>query len=118
MTNDPPKYYIGKYKKIQAMDVVMDFQEDSYNVGVALAYLLRAGHKPDNPKIQDLEKAVVHLQTEIKHLKQNGTAESNDIQNDKGHSSTSLHFSQNSTGAYQEWQEQILDREGPWNSLD
>ena len=32
MTNDPPKYYIGKYKKIQAMDVVMDFQEDSYNV--------------------------------------------------------------------------------------
>lgn len=64
-----PDYYLGKYKKIEAMDVVLDFQEDSYNIGVAIAYLLRAGHKPDNPKIQDLEKAVIHLQREIEHEK-------------------------------------------------
>lgn len=63
-----PKYYIGKYKGIEAMDVVLDFQEDSYNIGVAIAYLLRAGHKPDNPKIQDLEKAIIHLQREVNHL--------------------------------------------------
>jgi len=64
-----PKYYIGDYKNIEAMDVVLDFQEDNYNVGVAIAYLLRAGRKPENPMLQDLEKAVVHLQREIEHIK-------------------------------------------------
>ena len=62
-----PKYYIGKYKGIEAMDVVLDFQEDNYNVGVAIAYLLRAGKKLDNPMVDDLQKAVVHLQREIEH---------------------------------------------------
>lgn len=64
-----PKYYIGDYKNIEAMDVVLDFQEDNYNVGVAIAYLLRAGRKPENPMLQDLEKAVAHLQREIEHIK-------------------------------------------------
>lgn len=64
-----PKYYIGRYKKIHAMDVILDFQEDSYNVGVAIAYLLRAGRKEDNPREQDIQKAIVHLQEELKHLK-------------------------------------------------
>jgi hypothetical protein len=62
-----PKYYIGKYKGIEAMDVVLDFQEDNYNVGVAIAYLLRAGKKQDNPLEQDIEKAIIHLQRELKH---------------------------------------------------
>ena len=64
-----PDYYKGKYKGIEAMDVVLDFQEDSYNLGVAIAYLLRAGHKPNNPKEEDIEKAIVHLQAELKHLR-------------------------------------------------
>lgn len=63
-----PKYYIGKYKNIEAMDVVLDFQEDNYNVGVAIAYLLRAGNKPNNPMIDDLEKAIIHLQREVDHI--------------------------------------------------
>ena len=62
-----PKYYIGKYKGIEAMDVVLDFQEDNYNLGVAIAYLLRAGKKQDNPIEQDIEKAIIHLQRELKH---------------------------------------------------
>ena len=63
-----PKYYIGRYKKIHAMDVVLDFQEDSYNIGVAIAYLLRAGRKMDNPKEDDIQKAIVHLQQELLHI--------------------------------------------------
>lgn len=63
-----PKYYIGKYKNIEAMDVVLDFQENNYNVGVAIAYLLRAGNKPNNPMIDDLEKAIIHLQREVDHI--------------------------------------------------
>jgi hypothetical protein len=62
-----PKYYLGKYKGIEAMDVVLDFQEDNYNVGVAIAYLLRAGKKPFNPIEDDIQKAIVHLQRELRH---------------------------------------------------
>ena len=38
-----PKYYIGKHKQIEAFDVVLDFQENNYNLGTAITYLLRAG---------------------------------------------------------------------------
>lgn len=63
------KYYKGKYKGIEAMDVVLDFSEDNYNIGTALTYLMRAGKKPGNPMTQDLQKAIVHLQREIQHQK-------------------------------------------------
>lgn len=116
MTDNTPKYYIGKYKKIEAMDVVLDFQEDSYNLGVAIAYLLRAGKKKDNPITQDIEKAIVHLKTELEHLKKYGEFNSDDIQRYQGHTEPAPHYTQDSTGAYQDWQKQILDREGPWDT--
>lgn len=62
---DAPSYYIGKYKGIEAMDVVLDFQRDSYNLGVAIAYLLRAGKKEGNPMEQDIQKAIDHLHAEL-----------------------------------------------------
>jgi hypothetical protein len=62
-----PKYYIGKYKSIEAFDVVLDFQEDNYNLGTAITYLLRAGKKPNNPITQDIKKAIAHLQRELEH---------------------------------------------------
>ena len=65
--NLTPQYYIGKYKELEAFDVVMDFQGDSYNLGVAIAYLLRAGKKTDNPKSQDIQKAIDHLQKELEY---------------------------------------------------
>jgi hypothetical protein len=54
-----PKYYIGKYKSIEAFDVVLDFQEDNYNLGTAITYLLRAGKKPNNPISQDIKKPLL-----------------------------------------------------------
>ncbi len=62
-----PSYYLGKYKGIEAFDVCMDFARDSYNIGVAIAYLLRAGKKEDNPKAQDLRKAIHHLEKELEY---------------------------------------------------
>ena len=62
-----PSYYLGKYKGIEAFDVCMDFARDSYNIGVAIAYLLRAGKKKDNPKAQDLRKAIHHLEKELEY---------------------------------------------------
>jgi len=65
-----PKYYIGKYRKIEALDVVLDFQEDNYNLGTALTYLMRAGKKPNNPITQDIKKAIAHLERELEHQTQ------------------------------------------------
>lgn len=62
-----PSYYLGKYKHIEALDVVLDFQESNYNLGTALTYIMRAGKKPNNPITQDIQKAIVHLQAEYEH---------------------------------------------------
>jgi len=63
-----PSYYLGKYKGIEAFDVCMDFARDSYNIGVAIAYLLRAGKKPNNPMANDLLKAIDHIKKEIEYI--------------------------------------------------
>jgi len=63
-----PSYYLGKYKEIEAFDVCMDFARDSYNIGVAIAYLLRAGKKPNNPMAKDLKKAIDHINKEIEYI--------------------------------------------------
>tara|TARA_R110000765_G_scaffold262004_2_gene361988 strand:+ start:36 stop:359 length:324 start_codon:yes stop_codon:yes gene_type:complete len=67
-----PKYYIGK-NKYQASEVVYGFSA-SYNVGNALTYLMRCGKKKEEgmsdmaKHIEDIEKAIHHLQMEIKQL--------------------------------------------------
>jgi hypothetical protein len=63
-----PHYYHGKYKGIEAFDVCMDFARDSYNIGVAIAYLLRAGKKPNNPMVNDLLKAIDHIEKELEYI--------------------------------------------------
>jgi len=67
MSRKTPRYYIGKYKQIEAVDVVLDFQESNYNIGTAIVYLLRAGKKPNNHITSDLRKAIDHLQAEYDH---------------------------------------------------
>tara|TARA_R110000765_G_scaffold70681_4_gene137067 strand:+ start:520 stop:759 length:240 start_codon:yes stop_codon:yes gene_type:complete len=62
-----PKYYLGKYMKIEAKNVVWDFQDDNYNLGTALTYIMRAGKKPDNPITQDIAKAIHHLEMELEN---------------------------------------------------
>lgn len=62
-----PKYYIGKYKKIKAYDVINDY-ELTYNVGTACTYLLRSGKKDGNPAEQDIAKAINHLKFELERI--------------------------------------------------
>jgi|TARA_R100000084_G_scaffold107098_1_gene66418 hypothetical protein len=63
-----PDYYIGKTYKYEARKVIEDFQADSYNIGTAITYLLRAGKKEGNPIIQDIQKAINHLNFELDRL--------------------------------------------------
>ena len=55
-------------EKYEARKVIEDFQADSYNIGTAITYLLRAGKKEGNPIIQDIQKAINHLNFELDRL--------------------------------------------------
>jgi hypothetical protein len=68
--NDPirPNHYKGRFHGIEVKDVIDDFTRGNYNVSTAVVYLLRAGKKSGNPTVQDIKKAVTHLQFEIDFL--------------------------------------------------
>ena len=63
-----PNYYNGIFKGIKANEVIDDFLL-TYNIGTAVTYLLRAGKKPNNPKKQDIQKAIDHLKFELELIK-------------------------------------------------
>ena len=56
-----PNYYKGTYYKMEAHEVIEDFCGDNYNLGVALAYLMRAGKKEDNDISKDITLALRRL---------------------------------------------------------
>ena len=62
MVDHPDHYNRGKY---EAIDVIEDWQMN-FNLGNALKYLSRAGHKDDI--IQDLKKARWYIDREIQRL--------------------------------------------------
>lgn len=68
-----PTYYLSD--GIEASKVVAAFQGDSYNIGTALTYLMRAGKKvyvnksPIDSKVADIKKAINHLNFELDRLK-------------------------------------------------
>ena len=64
-----PNYYKGTYYKLEAHEVIEDFVGNNYNLGVALAYLMRAGKKEDNDISKDIQKAIDHLNFELKRQK-------------------------------------------------
>ena len=61
-----PSYYTGKYKGIKVIDVIYDFELE-HNEASCIEYICRAGKKDD--RIQDLQKALNHLQMKIDFLK-------------------------------------------------
>mgnify|MGYP003139574585 CR=1 FL=1 len=71
MKKKTPDYYKGKHYGFEAHEIIEDFAGDNYNIGVAIAYLLRAGKKKENSIEQDLSKAIHHLEFEIKRQKNN-----------------------------------------------
>ena len=70
---DIPDYYIGK-NGYEARKVISNF-DLSYNVGTATTYLLRCGKKKEegmsdvDKHIEDIEKAINHLNFELEILK-------------------------------------------------
>ena len=61
-----PDYYIGSVYGYEARKVIEDW-DLSYNVGVAVSYLLRCNYKHDSP-FEDIQKAINHLNFELDKL--------------------------------------------------
>jgi hypothetical protein len=70
---DIPSYYKGR-NGYMAKDVVINF-DLSYNIGTAVTYLLRCGKKKEEgmtdteKHIEDIQKAINHLEFELDKLK-------------------------------------------------
>ena len=68
-SNPIPNYYIGNTYGYEARKVIEDW-DLSYNVGVAVSYLLRCNYKHDSP-FEDIQKAINHLNFELDKLNNN-----------------------------------------------
>lgn len=60
-----PNHYTWHPAGIECKEIAQEF---NYNLGTAIAYIWRCGHKHATP-IEDLQKAVKHLEFEIERLK-------------------------------------------------
>ena len=66
MVNHPSHYNMGKY---EAIDVIEDWNLN-FNLGNAVKYISRAGHKDDI--VQDLKKSLWYIDREIQRLENVG----------------------------------------------
>jgi hypothetical protein len=49
MSKTPKVLHRQVQRPLRLLMLCLDFQEDNYNLGTAITYLLRAGKKPNNP---------------------------------------------------------------------
>ena len=63
---DHPDHY--QAKGLEAIDVIEAYNLN-FSIGSALKYLLRAGRKPGETSIEDLNKAIWYIQREIDRSK-------------------------------------------------
>lgn len=75
---DHPQHYNAHPAGIECIDVVEHF---GFNIGNAMKYLWRAGLKPGEDMIKDLEKACWYVQREIERLKKRAKKEDRVIKN-------------------------------------
>ena len=64
-----PQHY-QQYKGFEVIDVT---EQLNFCLGNATKYILRAGHKPGNSKVQDLEKAKWYIEREIGRIENEGS---------------------------------------------
>ena len=64
-----PQHY-QQYRGFEVIDVT---EQLNFCLGNATKYILRAGHKPGNSKVQDLEKAKWYIEREIGRIENEGS---------------------------------------------
>ena len=64
--NHPSHYNVGR---IEVIDAINEWRLD-FDLGNAIKYIARAGHKDRSKTVEDLRKAVFYLQDEIRRLEE------------------------------------------------
>ena len=102
-----------KLMRLKSLGINKDSIDTLYDLHGYISLLIIAIERDEN--INSLD-AVCDDDSNTKNLIENAREKSNDVQGHQRDSQPETHFHKNLSGAYQDWQTEILDREGPWDT--
>lgn len=103
-----------KLMRLKSLGINKDSVDTLYDLHGYITLLIIAIERKENIDSMD---AICEDDSNTSNLiKERDDREHHTIQEHNKHSGTASFYTQNSTGTYQEWQKQILDREGPWGA--
>ena len=102
-----------KLMRLKSLGINKNSVDTLYDLHGYITLLIIAIERKENIDSFD---AVCDDDSNTSKLISNAREDDNDVQGHQRHSQPQIHYNQNITGAYQEWQAEILDREGPWNA--
>jgi hypothetical protein len=102
-----------KLMRLKSLGINKDSVDTLYDLHGYITLLIIALERKENIDSMD---AVCQDDTNTSNLinQRDNAGTGNTIQEYNEHAGTPSLYTQDSTGAYQDWQVQILDREGPW----
>lgn len=105
-----------KLMRLKSLGINKDSVDTLYDLHGYITLLIIAIERKENIDSMD---AICEDDSNTSNLiKERDDREHHTIQEHNKHSGATSFYTQNSTGTYQEWQKQILDREGPWGVFD
>jgi len=102
-----------KLMRLKSLGINKDSVDTLYDLHGYITLLIIAIERKEN--INSLD-AVCDDDSNTAELIADAREDSNDVQEHQGNNPTGIHYNSNLTGAYQSWQAEILDREGPWDT--
>jgi len=102
-----------KLMRLKSLGINKDSVDTLYDLHGYITLLIIAIERRENI---DSLTAVCDDDSNTTKLILNAREDDHDVQGHQGHEGTETHYNTNITGAYQEWQAEILDREGPWDT--
>lgn len=102
-----------KLMRLKSLGIGKDSVDTLYDLHGYITLLIIAIERKEN--INSLD-AVCDDDSNTAELIADAREDSNDVQEHQGNNPTGIHYNSNLTGAYQSWQAEILDREGPWDT--
>jgi hypothetical protein len=102
-----------KLMRLKSLGMGKDSVDTLYDLHGYITLLIIAIERKEN--INSLD-AVCDDDSNTAKLIADAREDSNDVQEHQGNNPTGIHYNSNLTGAYQSWQAEILDREGPWDT--
>jgi len=102
-----------KLMRLKSLGINKDSVDTLYDLHGYITLLIIAIERKENIDSFD---AVCDDDSNTTKLISNAREDSNDVQEHQGDDGSGVYYNSNLTGAYTDWQTEILDREGPWGT--